>query len=160
MAFSPEYVRLVLRENFEDAQALLLDPLMAIHEAHLAMLAECALITRADALALRAALAGIDRTAVAAAQYDPSVEDLFYYVDRLIAGACGPDVAGRLHTARSRNDIDMTMYRMRLREAVLDLGRAVASLRETLIAIGRAHLETVFPAHTHGQPAQPTTLAH
>ena len=43
---------------------------------------------------------------------DGTCEDLFYYVERLIAKACSEGAAGRLHTARSRNDIDMTMYRM------------------------------------------------
>ena len=56
-----------------------------------------------------------------AASYDGTCEDLFFYVERLIAQACGDEVAGRLHTARSRNDIDMTMYRMRQRELILAL---------------------------------------
>ena len=93
--------------------------------------------------------------------YDGSCEDLFFYVNRLIAEACGAEVAGRLHTARSRNDIDMTMYRMRLRECVLTLAEAVARrCGRRSIDVADAHRETVFPAHTHTQPAQPTTVAH
>ena len=49
MTFSPDYVRLVLRENFDDARRLLLDPLLAIHEAHLVMLAEQGIVPRDDA---------------------------------------------------------------------------------------------------------------
>ena len=160
MPLSPDYIRLVLQENFEDAKALFLDPLCAIHEAHLVMLAETGIVSRDDARAIRSALQALDRDAVRRAVYDGSCEDLFFYVDRLIAGSAGPDRAGRLHTARSRNDIDMTMYRMRLRMWVLDLAEAATGLRRVVIDAATAHLHTVFPAHTHGQPAQPTTLAH
>jgi len=158
--FSPDYVRLVLNDNFEDAKAMLLSPLMAVHHAHLAMLAAQQIVSREDARALRAALGAIDLEAVRGAKFDGSCEDLFFYVDRLVADSCGPDVAGRLHTARSRNDIDMTMYRMQVRVFVLDLTAAVLALRGSLIELAAHHRETVFPAHTHTQPAQPSTVAH
>jgi argininosuccinate lyase len=160
MSFALEYLRLVLRENFEDAKALFIGPLMAIHYAHLAMLAEQNIVTPGDAGAIRRALDAIDRDALERAGYDGSCEDLFFYVNRLLAEACGPEVAGRLHTARSRNDIDMTMYRMLLREWILSLAEAVVELRNALIEVAEQHTRSVFPAHTHGQPAQPTTMAH
>ncbi|HUL73543.1 MAG TPA: argininosuccinate lyase [Vicinamibacterales bacterium] len=160
MAFSPEYIRLVLNENFEDAKALFLAPLLAIHEAHLTMLAERGIVSAPEARALRSALAGIDLDVVRCAAYDGACEDLFFHVEHLIVAAAGADTAGRLHTARSRNDIDMTMYRMRLREFLLDLAGAAIALRRTLIEVAARHRETVFPAHTHTQPAQPTTVAH
>jgi argininosuccinate lyase len=159
MPFAPEYVRNVLNENFEDAKALFLDPLLAIHGAHLVMLAECGIVDRADARVIRGAVAGVCRDTVRRTSYDGSYEDLFFFVERLIAERAG-DAAGRLHTARSRNDIDMTMYRMRQRGFVLDLIDATLELRATLLGIAAAHLETVFPAHTHTQRAQPTTVAH
>ena len=160
MMFSPDYVRLVLNDNFEDAKTLLLAPLMAIHYAHLAMLAEQEIVSAVDARAIRAALDAIDLDAVRGVNFDGSCEDMFFYVDRLVVDACGADVAGRLHTARSRNDIDMTMYRMQIRVAVLDLVAATIALRRALIEIAARHRETVFPAHTHTQPAQPSTVAH
>ena len=64
MSFAPEYVRLVLSENFEDAKALFIEPLMAIHYAHLAMLAEQGIVTPDDAGAIRRALDAIDRDAL------------------------------------------------------------------------------------------------
>jgi argininosuccinate lyase len=54
----------------------------------------------------------------------------------------------------------MTMYRMRIREMVLDLHDATLSLRESLIGVAERNRDTVFPAHTHTQPAQPSTVAH
>jgi argininosuccinate lyase len=158
--FAPEYVRLVLNENFEDAKTLLLDPLLAIHDAHLVMLAECGIVSREDARVLRGALRTIEPDVIRRVAYDGSCEDLFFYVERLIVQAAGDAVAGRLHTARSRNDIDMTMYRMQQREMVLGLLAATLDLRDALVAIADAHRDTIFPAHTHTQPAQPTTLAH
>ncbi|HEY8551099.1 MAG TPA: argininosuccinate lyase [Vicinamibacterales bacterium] len=158
--FAPEYVRHVLSENFEDAKTFFLGPLLAIHRAHLVMLAECGIVSVADARALRDALGGIRPDAIRRTPYDGSCEDLFFHVDRLIAAAVGEDVAGRLHTARSRNDIDMTMYRMRQRELLLDLLEATLALREALLAIAAEHRESIVPVHTHTQPAQPTTIAH
>ena len=118
MKFAPEYVTFVLNENFEDAKALLLSPMMAINYAHLVMLAAQGIVSPSDAHALREALDGVSQDAIRDVKYDGTYEDLFFYVERLIVQACGEDVAGRLHTARSRNDIDMTMYRMRQREFV------------------------------------------
>ena len=160
MPFAPEYVRYVLNENFEDAKALFLSPLMAIHYAHLVMLARCGIISREDAHTLRAALDSISERKVREVTFDGTCEDLFFYVERLIVFRCGEDVAGRLHTARSRNDIDMTMYRMRQREFVLGLIGATGELRQTLLELARQHHETILMAYTHTQPAQPTTVAH
>ncbi len=160
MPFSPDYVRIVLNENFEDAKALFLEPLMAIHYAHLCMLRDTGIVSLDDARAIRRALDGISLDAVRAATYDGTYEDLFFYLERQVVEACGADVAGRLHTARSRNDIDMTMYRMRIREFLLGLTEATLQLRQSLIDVASRHRHTVYPAHTHTQPAQPSTVAH
>lgn len=160
MKFAPEYVTHVLNENFEDAKKLLLSPLMAINYAHLVMLAEQGIISAQDARSLRSALDGISLDKVREVLYDGTYEDLFFYIERLIDQACGVDVAGRLHTARSRNDLAMTMYRIRQREFIAGLAAAALELREALIALAERHKESVYGAHTHTQPAQPTTIAH
>src|SRR5438067_2283796 len=160
MPFAPEYVTYVLNENFEDAKELFLAPLMAIHYAHLVMLADRGIVGREDAHALRAALDSISQADVRRAAYDGTCEDLFFYVERLIVAACGDSVAGRLHTARSRNDIDMTMYRMRQREFILALIASSFELRRVLLELAARHRETIFAVHTHTQRAQPTTVAH
>src|SRR5580765_4666183 len=113
MPLDPDYVRLVLNDNFEDAKALFLEPLMAIHYAHLVMLTDQHMIGREDARAVRCAMDRIDLDEVRRARYDGTDEDLFFYLERLVVQACGDEVAGHLHTARSRNDIDLTLYRMR-----------------------------------------------
>src|SRR5262245_57875414 len=160
MKFAPEYVTYVLNENFEDAKELFLAPLMAIHYAHLAMLAAQGIVSPDDAHRIREALDAVSIEDVRRARYDGSCEDLFFYVERLIVESCGEDAAGRLHTARSRNDIDMTMYRMRQREFILGLIAATFELRRTLLDLAERHRETILAVHTHTQRAQPTTVAH
>ncbi len=160
MRFDPRYVSEVLDDNFEDAKTLLLGPLIAIHYAHLVMLAERGIVSPSDAHTLRLALDGLSMSELRALRYDGTCEDLFFYVERLIVEACGDTVAGRLHTARSRNDIDMTMYRMRQREDILALLAATNQLRRALLTLASRHRDTVFAAHTHTQPAQPSTVAH
>ncbi len=157
---TPAYSEYVLTDCFEDAKRLFLDALIEVDLAHALMLSERGIITRGEASALLAALLALDRGRVRAAPYDGSFEDLFFYLQRLVADACGDDVAGRLHTARSRNDIDVTVYRMRLRSDVLAAARACLDLRRVLLDTASRHHETVIPAYTHTQPAQPTTLAH
>src|SRR5687768_7280325 len=160
MRFDPEYVSHVLNDNFEDAKTLFLAPLLAIHHAHLVMLADCGIIPPSDAHTLREALDSISVSDIRRTPYDGTCEDLFFFVDRLLIAACGEQTSGRLHTARSRNDIDMTMYRMRQREYILALLEATLELRGALLELASRHRETLFAAHTHTQPAQPTTIAH
>src|SRR6059036_1632397 len=144
MKFAPEYVTCVLNENFEDAKELFLSPLMAIHYAHLVMLAEQGIVSREDAHRIREALDSISLEEVQEARYDGSYEDLFFYIERLVIARCGEDVAGRLHTARSRNDIDMTMYRMQQRQMILAIVEGTLSLRGVLLALADRHRCDVF----------------
>src|SRR4051812_32121846 len=133
---------------------------MSIDYAHLVMLTAQGIVAPKDAHAIRVALDGVSQDENRAVIYGGTYEDLFFYVELLVVDACGDDVAGRLHTARSRNDIDMTMYRMRQRELVLGLMAATFSLRRSLLDLVDAHRETVLVLHTHTQRAQPSTVAH
>jgi argininosuccinate lyase len=160
MRFAPEYVSYVLNKHFDDAKDLFLAPLMSIHYAHLVMLAATGIVTPDDAHALRTALDAVSLPDVRRQAFDGRSEDLFFHLDRLIAQACGDEIAGRLHTARSRNDIDMTMYRMRQRELILTLAEATSELRAALLDLCDRHRTTIVAVHTHTQRAQPTTIAH
>jgi len=157
---APVYADTVLTQNFEDAKRYFLDSLLEIHYAHTRMLARQGIISAEDERTLRHALDGLNREAIAKVVYDGSYEDLFFYIESLLQNAAGIDTAGKMHTARSRNDIAITLYRMTARRELLKLASAVAELRCVLLDLAGRHLETVMPAHTHTQPAQPTTLAH
>jgi argininosuccinate lyase len=154
------YAETVLAVNFADAQRYFLDPLLEIHYAHILMLARQGIVPVPVARRCLEGLDSLDRAELARATYDGQYEDLFFHVEAALERACGVENAGHMHTARSRNDIDITQYRMRLRREILDLVSAVNALRKVLLATARAHVATVMPGYTHTQPAQPTTLAH
>lgn len=151
----------VLADCFDDARQYFLDHYISVDRAHAVMLAEQKIISGAEAGALLRAIRNLDLQKIRDAEYDGSVEDLFFFLQREIAAGCGdPDVAGRLHTARSRNDIDVTIYRLYLRDQALSLIDACIELRHVFLTLAEQHHESLMPAYTHTQPAQPTTLAH
>src|SRR3984885_8423265 len=84
------------------------------------------------AICLRA-LDGLDHSEVSNAEYDGSFEDLFFLLEKVLASACGAEIAGKMHTARSRNDIDLTMYRMLLRDLLREILAALLDLRALLV---------------------------
>jgi argininosuccinate lyase len=157
---APIYAETVLTHNFDDAKKYFLSALLEIHFAHTRMLAGCGLLTREEESKLLAALHALDRNRIASGQFDGTYEDLFFFIEGLIEEAAGRDLAGKMHTARSRNDIAVTLYRMAARREILATARALAELRTVVLELAAAHVLTVMPAHTHTQPAQPTTLAH
>jgi argininosuccinate lyase len=157
---APVYAETVLTQNFEDAKHYFLDALLDIHRAHTKMLAHQGIITREDEQALIAAVDGLDLASISRAVYDGTYEDLFFYIESLLEQAAGHDISGKMHTARSRNDIAITLYRMTARRELLRFASAIAGLRFAILDLAGRNLETIMPAHTHTQPAQPTTLAH
>jgi argininosuccinate lyase len=154
------YRELVLTHIFTDAQRLFLSALLEIDQAHLVMLHARGIVSSTTASACARAIRTLDPEALRHAAYDGSVEDLFFLVERELAAIAGEEHAGRLHTARSRNDLDLTMYRMVLRTNLLSILDASLELRRVLLSIAEANRDSVMPAYTHNQPAQPTTLAH
>ena len=156
----PEYDRTVLRPAYAAAVDDLFAPMLAAHEAHAVMLAECAIITPANAAALLAAVAQIRAEGVSQLVYEPGVEDLFFRVEARIIQLVGPDDGGNLQLARSRNDLGQALARMALRPILLDLYADLLWLRRTVLELAQRHLHTLMPGYTHTQPAQPVTFAH
>ena len=154
------YKENVLADCFNDAKKYFLQAYIDVDYAHAIMLAEQEIITKDELRELLKTLRGLDLDSIRRAEYDGSFEDLFYYLQREIKKNCDDDTAGKLHTARSRNDIDVTIYRLYLRPATLKLLRSAMDLRGNLLDLAAEHHETLIPAYTHTQPAQPSTLAH
>src|SRR5258705_935298 len=86
-------------------------------------------------------------------------EDIHMNIEVRLAELIGP-VAGRLHTARSRNDQVAAALRLWLRDAIDHLDLAIPGLQETLIDRAAREAATVMPGYTHLQIAQPVTLGH
>lgn len=157
----PVYKETVLKPLFEGAKVHHLEGFRAIDRAHLVMLAETGIVETAQAAAIAGALEAIDREIdVSSLAYTGEVEDFFFLVEKELKRRLGPDLAGRLHTARSRNDIDHTLFKIALRERIDLLLARAQRLLETLIVAAEREKETLIVAYTHGQPAQPTTFGH
>src|SRR5215472_3121242 len=157
---APIYAETVLEHNFRDAQRFFLEALLELHYAHTLMLARQGIIPEASARACIQALNALNRSELHSVRYDGKYEDLFFYIESRLEALAGADHAGRMHTARSRNDICIALYRMISRREALNIAKALSDLRGTLMGLARRHAADLMPAYTHTQPAQPTTLGH
>ena len=88
------------------------------------------------------------------------MEDFFFLIEKELRKRLGPDLAGRLHTARSRNDIDHTLFKLGLKHRIDPLLERMVRLAETLTSVAERESNTLIVAYTHGQPAQPTVFGH
>ncbi len=86
-------------------------------------------------------------------------EDVHTWVEEQLEKLAG-EVAGKLRTGRSRNDLVATEVRLYVKDAITDLERALAELLKALVGQARRHSEVVLPGYTHLQPAQPILFAH
>jgi argininosuccinate lyase len=155
------YKDTVLKPLFEGAKAHHVEGFRRIDRAHLVMLAETGILDRAQASAIARTLEAIEAEIdVASLAYDGEVEDFFFLIEKELKRRLGPDLAGRLHTARSRNDIDHTLFKFGLKERVDGLLAKAFRLAGTLIDVASGEDGTLIVAYTHGQPAQPTTFGH
>jgi argininosuccinate lyase len=89
----------------------------------------------------------------------PELEDIHMLVEARLAELIGP-AAGRLHTARSRNDQVATDFKLWVRSAGHECLAAITSLMQALVARAEEHADTIMPGFTHLQVAQPVTLGH
>jgi argininosuccinate lyase len=155
------YAETVLTPLFDAVKRHHARALGRINRAHLVMLAETGILASDAAAQIARALIDIDCTVdPKALTYTGEVEDFFFYVEKELKARLGPDLAGRLHTARSRNDIDHTVFKLGLKHRLDDLLEQCRILLDALIDSAERHSGTLIVAYTHGQPAQPTTFGH
>ena len=128
--------------------------------AHVAMLAKQGIVSAADADAIDKGLQQI------AAEYEAgklvenlALEDIHLHVETRLKEIIGP-AAGRLHTARSRNDQVAVDFRLWVKAACGEADAALKSLITALLARAEEHADTILPGFTHLQVAQPVTLGH
>jgi argininosuccinate lyase len=127
--------------------------------AHARMLGACGIIPTAEAAQIEQGLGEI-MAALEAGTLEPAgAEDIHTFVEQELTRRIGA-VAGKLHTARSRNDQVATDTRMYLKEVVAELQARVRGLQGVLMGHAEAHVQTVLPGLTHMQHAQPVVLAH
>ena len=129
-------------------------------KAHVAMLARQGIVDGEDAQAITE---GLNRIA---AEYeadgvpvDLDLEDIHMVTESRLAELIGP-AAGRLHTARSRNDQVATDFRLWVRDAIDEVEMGLQGLSDMLLARAEEHADAVMPGFTHLKSAQPVTLGH
>jgi argininosuccinate lyase len=157
----PTYRDTVLAPLFEGVKSHYADAMAAINRAHLVMLAETGILSPRDATAIARALQAVDNEIdVSTLHYTGEHEDYFFLVEAELRLRLGSDIGGHLHTARSRNDIDHTVFKMALRARCDALLLQMQALAQALLDKARLERDTLIVAYTHGQPAQPSTFGH
>ena len=133
---------------------------IAASKAHVAMLATCGVVSEADAASIRD---GLDTVA---AEYEANgvpenwdLEDIHMTTEGRLAELIGA-AAGRLHTARSRNDQVATDFRLWVRDAMDQADAGLDALQKALVIRAGEHADSIMPGFTHLQTAQPVTLGH
>jgi argininosuccinate lyase len=133
---------------------------IAASKAHAAMLVRQGIIRPEDGAAIQA---GLDRVRgeieTGRFEFKTALEDIHMNVEARLKEIIG-EPAGRLHTARSRNDQVATDFRLWVRDCIDGLDAQVIELMEALIARAERHAATIMPGMTHLQPAQPVTFGH
>jgi argininosuccinate lyase len=129
-------------------------------KAHARMLAERGIISKSDAAEIRR---GLDQIQAEIAQgeftFSRALEDIHMNIEARLKEIIG-EPAGRLHTARSRNDQVATDFKLWVRGAIDEIDRALAAFQRALVEKALAHAATVMPGLTHLQTAQPVTFGH
>lgn len=128
--------------------------------AHCAMLVAQGILSKEDGNAIMDGLLRIEKDiSIGAFSFKRSLEDIHMNIEGRLAGLIG-EPAGRLHTARSRNDQVATDFRLWVRSAIDTLDEQMRNLQGALIDKAEQHADTVMPGFTHLQAAQPVTLGH
>ena len=133
---------------------------IAASKAHAAMLAKQGIITAQDAKRIAHGLDTIlSEIESGKFTFKRALEDIHMNVESRLGELAGP-AAGRLHTARSRNDQVATDFRLWVRDAIDQIDAGLAAYQRALAEKALEHAATVMPGFTHLQPAQPVTFGH
>jgi argininosuccinate lyase len=158
---APVYRDTVLAPLFDGVKRHHWRQYMRINRASALMLAARGLLSRDEAATILRALDDIEAgTDVPSLVYTGEHEDFFFLVEAELRRRLGVETAGKLHTGRSRNDIDHTVFKMALKERLATLLADLVATIAALLEVAEENRATLVVAYTHGQPAQPTTYGH
>src|SRR5471030_2673639 len=133
---------------------------IAASKAHAAMLAAQGIITAKDAKNIAGGLDTIlSEIGKGSFDFKRALEDIHMNVESRLGELIGP-AAGRLHTARSRNDQVATDFRLYVRDIIDETDAELAAFQHALVQRALEHADTVMPGFTHLQTAQPVTFGH
>src|SRR5499433_3912435 len=158
-ASQPDAIMAEINASIDVDQRLYRQDIVA-SKAHAAMLARQSIITAHDAQRIAHGLDTIlAEIETGKFQFKRELEDIHMNVEARLAELIGP-AAGRLHTARSRNDQVATDFRLWIRDTIDNIDLSLASYQRALAEHALAHAATVMPGFTHLQTAQPVTFGH
>ena len=157
-AIAPEVVEHIYKPRLGAELQIVFPYLSALNQAHLVMLARQGIVKPETARGIAEALLRIEADGPSAITPDPLLEDAYFNVEARLIALTSADIGGRLHIARSRNDLSAAIDRLRARGVLLDLMSDANELRRILLDRAELFADVVMPGHTHLQPAQPITF--
>lgn len=149
----------VLREYHDKLFVLLSDRIVRVLQAHVVAKARLSLPGMSRQI-LCNLLAALPQAVKTISQQQVGEPDIYLRLLVAMKETSSESGAGLLRVGLSRNDLDMTLYRMIARDAILDVCEKLVTLRNTFYKIAEKNCETTLVAMTHYQPAQFTTVAH
>jgi len=131
-----------------------------INLAHLLMLHEQGILDRQTTARLADALVAMQAEGPDAVELDPAREEAYFNYEAHLIKRVGQDLGGRLHTARSRNDMGATIDRIRARDFAARIGTALIGVARAALDRAGKFAHCVMPGYTHMQAAQPITYGY
>ncbi len=128
--------------------------------AHVVMMHEQGVFTREDSIKLLTGLRDIEALGVEKFPLDPEYQGVHPAIEADLVKRYGYEVGGRILTGRARGDVHHTAARLTVRDRLIEVLDEIIGLREVILKLAEQHTDTVMPAYTWFQAAQPTTLAH
>ena len=141
-------------------EALQLHSYIQVDMAHTVMLAEQGVLDRTQAGPILGALRDVEGLGPGELPLDPRKGSLLLQVEAFMEERIGDDIAGRMHTGRSRNDQHEAANRIHMRDGLLNVVEATLRLQDEMLDLADEHHDSLMPGYTHLQHAQPTTLGH
>jgi argininosuccinate lyase len=158
--FSRVYVDRVLEPSYRNWKRLYCADAMDVHKAHLVMLRESGIVPPAVSEALKRGIDALEASCCWPDSIPDGAEDLYCVFEEKLELAAGAENAAWLHTARSRNDMDTTVFRLALLRALRGFLEELAACCTACMERARAGVGELTVLFTHGQPANVSTMAH
>ncbi len=159
-SLDPVARRILFERNLSDQFNEELPHLCQVDFAHVLMLSEQNIIESNAARQVMRAIRRLIEQEFAPLRSRPTPRGLFLLYETYLIETEGAHAGGLLQTGRSRNDLNATLLRMRLRKPLLDFANAALRLQAVLMRQAGSYTHTVMPAYTHGQAAEPITYGH
>lgn len=159
-ALAPEVLQYIFLPRLNREFFANFEMLNQINLAHLVMLHEQGILDHADSVRLAEALQQMQAAGPDGIELDAAREEAYFNYEAHLIKQVGQELGGRLHTARSRNDIGATIDRIRARDFAAKIAAALIDVADTALAQAERYADYVMPGYTHMQAAQPITYGY